>query len=342
LVDAARYGIVFFAFTSLLASGCVKHAPTPSAPATPANVYVAEQMGNNAVLWNNGSTSYLSDIANGPSNARAVLVSANNVYVCGFEYDSRGNRLATIWDNGVAASLPSPTSNSTISAIFVSGNDIYAIGIGYNSFNGPIYLLYWKNEVATILDSNVAAGNILDNPAALNCIYVSDSNVYIGGNNHTNACYWVNGMVTNLNAYSTCTSLVVFGSDVYAVSNQTVNGISVPTYWKNGTPVVLTYPSNSNTYAQSIFVSGSDVYVAGEESNNGNSNSSFAVWQNGVLLPTKGTQNDTAYVESIQVSGQDVYVAGAEKINGAFVSVYWKNGLAIPLSLTNSWANSIF
>jgi hypothetical protein len=331
----SKHRTVFVGVSAVLALGCTKNSLAPS---TPTYVYIAGEMGNRGVLWNSGSTLYLPDTSNGPSHASDVFVSGTDVYVCGDEY--KGNyRLATIWLNGVPSSFASPTLNSTISSIFVSASDIYAIGIGYNSFGGTIYLLYWKNGVASILDSNSASGNIFSNPSAINCIYVSGSDVYIGGNNHVSGCYWTNGVATNLNA-SSCTSLFVSGSDVYAVANTSVNGFSIPTYWKNAVPVSLPAPSNSNGYAQSIFVSGSDIYVAGEQVSQGIP--ILAVWKNDVLLPLQGQQTDTTYIQSMYVSGSDVYVAGEQQLNGGFVSVYWKNGMAIPLAGTNSLANSIF
>src|SRR6516225_3211394 len=101
-------------------------------------------------------------------------------------------------------------------------------------------------------------------------------------------------------------SIIYGGSGVY-VAGQTISpktGNQVATYWKNGNPVYLT---NGTTYAAaiSIFVSGLDVYVAGEEYNSKN----WPVekyWKNGVPVILINCLS----ISSIFVSGTDVYACG--------------------------------
>ena len=84
-----------------------------------------------------------------------------------------------------------------------------------------------------------------------------------------------------------------------------------------------------NAYALSIYVSGSDVHVVGEELNGSAYRAKY--WKNGVAIDlTDGTKASTA--TSVYVLGNDVYVAGSEYNNGKSVAKYWKNGLAINLS----------
>jgi hypothetical protein len=81
--------------------------------------------------------------------------------------------------------------------------------------------------------------------------------------------------------------------------------------------LLLNWPSS---YSTSIFVSGSDVYVAGNESSEINKKALY--WKNGQkVYLTDGREYSEAY--SIFVSGSDVYVAGT---NG-----YWKNGQKVEL-----------
>ena len=93
----------------------------------------------------------------------------------------------------------------------------------------------------------------------------------------------------------------------------------VARYWVDGHETVLTNGTN-DAYANSIFVSGSDVYIAGTDA--APDTYGFPVyWQNNseVKLPiisASGTAN------SIYVSGGNIYVAGNDSSKG----VYWKNG----------------
>ncbi|MEO6720209.1 MAG: carboxypeptidase regulatory-like domain-containing protein [Ferruginibacter sp.] len=125
----------------------------------------------------------------------------------------------------------------------------------------------------------------------------------------------------NINACGT-----VAGANVYVAGS--IGNTAV--VWKNGVATNLTngtYPAA----AKSVFVSGTDVYVAGYE------HSSWGdiakVWKNGVAtnlgggLYPNGSSYD-AHANSVFVSGTDVYVAGFAA-DGATI---WKNGVATKLA----------
>lgn len=103
---------------------------------------------------------------------------------------------------------------------------------------------------------------------------------------------------------------------------------TVAKYWKNGQPVSLS--SSTAAQASSIFVAGSDVYVAGMEGNNLNdpfaATSLLKYWRNGQESFLTGPTGWQA--NSIYVSNGDVYVAGSEM----FIAKYWKNGQAVVLN----------
>jgi hypothetical protein len=113
-------------------------------------------------------------------------------------------------------------------------------------------------------------------------------------------------------------------------------------YWKNGTSFDH---GGSNTDANSVFVSGSDVYVAGMQEDGepvqgycGTYYKAVAkYWKNGTEVRLSDGTKD-AYATSIAVVGSDVYVAGTvyngTSVNGSpnGIATYWKNGQAIALT----------
>jgi len=109
--------------------------------------------------------------------------------------------------------------------------------------------------------------------------------------------------------------------------------------WKNGAPHILT-DGGFASEAHSVFVSGSDVYVAGSGSKGGDWVP--LIWKNGVEQILTGGSG-AAY--SIFVAGDDVHVAGIVGSADSRATI-WKNGELQNLHNNNfGWstsANSIF
>jgi hypothetical protein len=216
---------------------------------------------------------------------------------------------------------------------------------------------YWKNgSPVTLTDCSNATS-----------IAVVGSDVYVAGADGGGAKYWKNGnpvTLSNGSRLGWTTSIAVSRNDVYVAGVESIPGGNVhAVYWKNGIPTYLpenirpvqptdNYPVFSiSSIAYSIFISGSDVYVAGGENiikvilpdpNNifGAPSYIYGIsalyWKNGnpvylIMGSYGGSKADEAY--SIFVEGQDVYACGALEAR------YWKNGNAVPLPGT---AKSIF
>jgi hypothetical protein len=119
--------------------------------------------------------------------------------------------------------------------------------------------------------------------------------------------------------------------DVYVAGLMTNgSGAQMATVWKNG---VATQLGTNNSWATSIYVNGSDLYVAGFDGTNA------AVWKNGV-----GTQLGNGDARSIFIAGGDVYIAGFTNSTsgGNQTATLWKNGTANQLDNGNSWASSVY
>jgi hypothetical protein len=122
-------------------------------------------------------------------------------------------------------------------------------------------------------------------------------------------------------------------TDVYVVGT----GINGRCYWKNGTRTDL--PGDCAA-VRGIFVSGTDVYVAGVDNSN-----APKYWKNGVGVSLPITAgNNGGVASSVFVSGTDVYVSGWDNNNGAYdVPKCWKNGVALPMTFNViGYAHSVF
>ena len=110
----------------------------------------------------------------------------------------------------------------------------------------------------------------------------------------------------------------------------------VAKYWEDGQEVVLSNGTN-DAYANSIFVSGSDVFIAGTEATPQTELPVY--WQNNTetKLPIK---SGYGRANSVYISGGNAYIAGGDST----WAVYWKNGLETVLENADSGssANAVF
>ena len=301
---------------------CSKKSGAPAALIADAapTIYVAGDDGANPVLWKNGNATVLSPTG---GSASQLLVSGSDLYVAGITDQNFNNVLTpagpsgqpcywkngtqinignpayfhggccsialagndvyflttSVWKNGQPAP-PQVTGLANISSLFAAGTDIYCAGN-----DSLAHLAYWKNGTPNVLAQN---------PSAVYCMFVSGSDVYMGGNDANNtATYWKNGTPVQLhsaNGYfvGSIRSIFISGNDVYAVANVLQpSGYNIPAYWKNGVEQDLFLGNATYGYANSIFVSGSNVYVAGQTS------AGAVYWKNNssTILSPKGEAN---------------------------------------------------
>ena len=304
-----------------------------------------------ATLWKNGKAYRLS---NGAFNAtgNSVYADDKNVYVAGFETNSAGIQVAKLWVNGVGTDLTDGKHNAEANSVVVSGGKVYVAGFE-DSATAAAKL--WVNNVATTLNSGTLATSVY--------VYKGDVYV-TGSTSNANAVIWKNGVVTVLDGSGAQdyppTSIFVAQNHVYVTGDgsptnnlmdkwllklDSVNQANIKSdlfdrggsylyefpyhigvIWKDGAAdnPVLSGDYQALTYARSVFVNGSDVYIAG-----GNLQTNVAtLWKNGASTNLSVYPNQSiAY--SVYASGSDVYVAGmATNANGKRVATLWKNNVA--------------
>lgn len=259
---------------------------------------------------------------------------AKAVYACG---GISGG--PTVWKDGVATTLLH-NGNASVNAVVAVGSDVYAAGYDIYKSSGKIPGLvsvakYWKNGTPISLSDGTHDAYAYDIKVVGNDVYVVGEQINPDITT-SQATIWKNGVATTLTIAdngvyeSRAYSLSVVGNDVYVLGAIYYNAAYSITVWKNGIATPITDKNNANTYASSIFVSGTDVYVAGRDSAlNGGEVNVATVWKNGVKTSLTTGQNGDAGADDIFVLGTDVYVAGYENR----IAKFWKNGT--PTSLTD-------
>jgi hypothetical protein len=221
----------------------------------------------------------------GSSNEAVAIVAANGVVSA----QSLGNATitATTEDGGKTAICRlTVIAPPRVPDVYMAG---YTIGALLPVMSATI----WKN--GQVLYS--IGGNSTGTGAVANSIYVSDrSDVYAAG-------------------YE------------YAAEYGNFLGPSVGKVWKNGAVEHIfagTLGTNNGVEAASIYVSGDDVYVAGNEQDR--TKVLAKVWKNGNVLYRLGSGANSAWTTSICVLGNDVYVGGYESNGSRNIAKIWKNG----------------
>ncbi|HTH57065.1 MAG TPA: hypothetical protein VL728_13540 [Cyclobacteriaceae bacterium] len=186
--------------------------------------------------WRNGSPTFITTTVD--SQTTGVAVNEGDVFVSGF---SKTVVRAQYWRNGVL--IYTNSQPSVANAIAVSGTDVYLAGYLSEGDASHTKAVIWKNGIITELTS----GQV---DAQANSIFVSGSDVHVGGHEGNVAMTWKNGSPTNLSDGSGSAevkSIVVKEGDVYAAGYEG----SSPRLWKNG---VLQKLSDSNLNGAAVSV----------------------------------------------------------------------------------------
>ncbi len=279
----------------------------------------------------------------GSSPTGVMLTPSPDVYVAGGTFNSQNLETAVYWKNGTVTTLGNPGDGSAANAIAVSGNDVYVAGIEGIHNN---VAKYWKNGVPVALTDGT-------HNASANAIAISSGNVYVAGSEDDGeqvanfageyngvAKYWKNGNEVRLSdgtQNASANAIFISGNDIYVAGSTLVTipassnssyGTPIATLWKNGVAMYLTDGLHLSD-ASAVYVSGTDVYVAGFAAQTAQKNDAVAtLWKNGAPITLSTAIGSAA--TSVSVAGQDVYVAGQSSSGAA----YWKNGVAVPLAGT--------
>lgn len=224
----------------------------------------------------------------------------------------------------------------------ISGNQIKVVLYGTDKNNLKPTITYQAGSISPSSNSFQDFTNPVsykltaeDGSTSNYMVTVDVRDLYIAGYEYNNsgvqvAVYWKNGNKIVLGdgiTASSAESLALIGNDVYvAGSVRKSDGVNTAVYWKNGNKIVLNNDPNKHSYAFSMAVSGSDVYIGGVVDN-----LTPCYWKNNANTITK-LDASANYSASMLAVGNDVYMGGSiyTKSNNE-IPVYWKNGVMVAL-----------
>lgn len=348
-----------FLMIILLGGVCLNACNIVLVPVDVSEAYVAgfecDQDGTPvATVWVGEEATALTDGIHS-AYAYSVFVTGEDVYAAGFAYVDSGNTVAKVWKNGEELPWSFGAGGSKAYAVFVLGQDVMVVGYAYDGSCNRATL--WVNGIEKALS---------DGPhnACAQAVYVDGPNRYVVGYEENDsgimvAKMWVYDqeavqevvdevVLSNGTLDAWANSVVVYGTTVYVAGNErNEQGKSVALLWNTAqSPALIEVTALSDgtqdAHANAVFCTGSDVYVAGFDTDAASGNTVATLWIN--AEPTALTDGrQMAEAEAVFVLGDDCYVAGYEtdvKAGNNYAKL-WKNGRSVVLSERSAHALSV-
>jgi uncharacterized repeat protein (TIGR02543 family) len=261
-----------------------------------------------------------------------ISSSTTDVYSAGYYVNSNNIEVACYWKNTTRYDLTDGTSDAQALDITVVSDIIYTAG--YYRNGTTLIPCYWINSQKYDLCASPDYGEAMT-------IKVYDGKVYTAGycntaNNNKNACYWVNqerhDIYTINTTYSTRNNIVrdiaLIDNVVYTCGTYHNGYNTLACFWVGSTKYNL-QGSNYNSYAYSMYYSGSKFYIAGSYSSG--KPCYFTAELNGNNSLSHLNSNQTggyAYAKDICVSNNITYTVGYRgSTSSDNNALFWKNNV---------------
>jgi uncharacterized protein YjdB len=235
-----------------------------------------------------------------------VAWSSSNIAVA--TVDEQTGEVVAIAAGEATITVTTEDGNKTATCEVTVNPDIYAAG--QDSGNK---LTVWKNGVI----HQVIEDRAYTTSGLLNSMYISGDDIYTAGRDNLEPAVWKNGVeIIQERTYSQAQVRSVFVSDgvVYATGWDANKEHAV--LWTDGVEQILESDPVTYAGAESVFVSGGNVYVLGRISN------TIKLWTNGTPENLTNGTHGNIIAHYVFVSGNDVYALFYDN-----ALVLWKNGV---------------
>ncbi|MBK9329736.1 MAG: hypothetical protein IPM95_10590 [Sphingobacteriales bacterium] len=228
-----------------------------------------------AKYWKNGTGINLTD---GTANAFTtdMKVVNNDIYISGSVIED-GIYKAVYWKNGIINYLTNGPNYAGASSIFILNNNVF-VGGYKRAANGNLVAMYWKNSAPFVISTSANYSRVDD-------IAAKGDSVISFGSIDDKPTFWLANTAFEIVTDLLTPKKVVFnGDDMYILFSGFDTEIDnrANAYLKNGVINIIDEPSRQGITLNDIFISGSDVYLAGNDTNNDGASPMIAhYWKNG-------------------------------------------------------------
>ncbi len=291
------------------------------------------------IMWIDGIKTTLSSEAGSNTEALAVFVENNDVYVVGKEEKEKES--IVLWKNGLRSRVSGLANIAIFKELVVDNGNVYILGIE-SIENEPAIIKYWKNGVSVVIITSITSGK--ENRAEK--MVVANNDVYLSGFEHKGeskftAKFWKNGKPTtigNSTQNSFGSSIIVEGTSVSVLFTE-INSSTLREevkLWKDNT-VSLIATSSENIRAEQMIIKDNVRHILMNE-NSATVLGKFIYMKDNIKtqITPDGVSNDFL---KMQVDGSNVCIAYNENAKGK----YWINGVTKTLvGLENVKSKNMF
>jgi hypothetical protein len=262
-------------------------------------------------------------------------------YAAGYEKNTSGKEVATVWKIKGSRVTPFPLSGGTKNAravrLAVKGTDLYAAGYEQNAGNIPIAKIWTISGDGTV--TSVLSLTDGTKSAGASALVVKGDDLYVAGYEQNAghvpiAKIWKisgDGTVTPVLSLTDgtesagVTNLVVNGDDLYAAGYE-IDALINRFVWKirGGTvkEAAITLPTAMTSSEIALAVQGGTLYAAG---NDYDLSKIWRINNSGTAIAETFSVNETpAAVTALAVKGTDLYAAGYEGGYNAETATVWR------------------
>lgn len=273
----------------------------------------------------------------------STISSTPDVYTAGYYY-ANGKYIACYWKNAERHDLTDGTTHAQAFDITVVGDIVYTAGFYSNSMPPSNYEIpcYWINDQRYDLCT-------LPDHGRARAIKVYDGKVYTAGNcdisdNDKNACYWVNQErhdIYTIRSGATARDIALIDNIVYTCGTYHNGYNTIACFWVGSAKYNL-QGSGYNSYAYSMYYTGSEFYIAGSHSSG--KSGYFTADLNGNSSYGNLNANQTggsSSAKDICFYNNTIYAVGYRSSGSTQHALFWKNNAMEQMATDGSNAESI-
>lgn len=258
---------------------------------------------DHAAVWNNTADSIID--LNPDDAASSAIYAVSNGWQAGKIYVDADH--SCIWNGSADSCVDLHVTGwtaSSASGLYTSDGENILVGGCLKGFDNVPKAHIWTYNASTKAITDTALSSVSTGASEVTCVYGTNKVGYAEINGTSHACLWTGtgNTLSDLNPSAASASAISYMCGDTQVGYATLNGVNCAGLWKSSTGSFVDLSSYlqagvyGNSYARSVYISGSDIYAAGYAANIATGQNEALLW---VLHTTPSTSATMSTLKDI-------------------------------------------